>query len=59
MLKIKGQFIKGQMAIKKSEEYKGVLSDPEYKQMMDYDIYKAVSSLLLVYFSQIDSITVT
>jgi len=32
ILKVKGQFIKGQMAIKKHEdEYKGFLSDAEYK----------------------------
>ena len=60
MLKVKGQFIKGQMAIKKNEdEYKGVLSDAEYKQIMDNEIYIAVSSLLKVYFSSINSITIS
>jgi hypothetical protein len=37
---VKAQFIKGHTAIKKNEEeYKGLLPDEEYKEIMEYEMY--------------------
>lgn len=55
VLKVKGQLKKALSEIEMNEkDYKDSLSGGDYKEVMDYEIYKSIASLLRVYVAQID-----
>jgi hypothetical protein len=52
---VKGQLKKALSEIENNEkEYKDTLTGGEYKEVMDYEMYKFFSSLLKVYFAYVE-----
>jgi hypothetical protein len=59
-LKVKAHLKKALNEIEMNEkEYKDALSKEDYKEVMDYEIYKCFSSLLRVYFSRTNTNTIS
>ena len=56
VLKVKGQLKKAVNEIEMNEqEYKNSLSGGDFKEVMDFEIYKCIASLLRLYFAQIEN----